>query len=295
MTRLPEPLAYRRFGFTSALGGWEFLIAPPPPDLAGIVDCFWISRGQVTFLHEKVLPQNNVELMFNLRQPFGVPNRPPAGRAFRRAWVAGMQQQWLMVTPQYDAREPSYLLSARMPPFGAYRVLGVPLGIISRDVFELDDVLGDQVNAVQEQLGNTPDAGEQLGIVCEFVRGRLARSRVQIRTDACIAATALARSHGTDRIESICRSIGVSRKHLRNLFDAHIGLSPKVYGRMFRFRRVVDVVQRTRRPPDWAQLAISCGYYDQSHFNHEFREFAGMSPGEFAGAGCVDGLTVVVG
>ena len=77
MTRSLQPLPFHRFAYDSARGGWEFLIAPPPPDLVGIVESFWISRGQVTFLHEKILPQNNVELMFNLERPFGVPNRPP--------------------------------------------------------------------------------------------------------------------------------------------------------------------------------------------------------------------------
>jgi AraC-like DNA-binding protein len=30
------------------------------------------------------------------------------------------------------------------------------------------------------------------------------------------------------------------------------------------------------------EIAHTCGYFDQAHFNHEFREFAGMSPGELA-------------
>jgi AraC-like DNA-binding protein len=291
----PPSLSFHRFAYTTERGGWEFLLAPPPPDLVGIVEAFWISRGQLTFLHEKILPQNNIELMFNLERPFGVPNRPPRDRSFKRAWVAGMQQEWLMVTPQYDVTEPSYLVSARMPPLGAYRVLGIPLGRIARDVFELDEVLGSEANAVHEQLGNATDAGQQFAILCDFVRRRVARAQVQLRADARLAIDALSRSHGADRIERICASLRVSRKHLRTLFDGHVGLSPKAYGRVFRFRRAIDLVQGARRPPDWAQLAMSCGYYDQSHFNREFREFSGMSPVEFASAGSVDGLTVVVG
>jgi AraC-like DNA-binding protein len=287
-------LPFYRFAHESPRGAWEFLIAPPPSDLAGIVESFWISRGRVTFLHEKILPQNNVELMFNLKLPFAVPNREPAYRHFRRAWVAGMQREWLTVTPQYDPSEPSYLLSVRMPPLGAYRLLGLPMARIAHDVIELDDVLGPAVVGVHERLGEARSAGEQFGILCEFARERLARSRVQLRADARIAVDLLARSDGADRIENICRSLAVSRKHLRALFDSHIGLSPKTYARMFRFRRVVEHVQSGRRL-DWTRVALSCGYYDQAHFNHEFREFSGMSPGEYAAAGSVDGLTVLVG
>jgi AraC-like DNA-binding protein len=287
------PLPFVRRHYKSELGEWEFLIAPPPPDLAGIVECFWISRGQVTFLHEKVLPQNNIELMFNLRKPFGVPNRQPAERMFRRAWIAGMQREWLVVTPKYDPREASYLLSVRMPPLGAYRLLGMPLGEVAQNVFELDEVLGAEVDAVHQRLGECDNAGEQFAVLCDFARRRIADSRVKLRSDARIAVDMLTNTDGAERIEDICRSIAISRKHLRELFDSHVGLSPKAYARMFRFRRVVDMVQSGRQL-DWTRIAMSCGYYDQAHFNHEFRDFSGMSPGEYAASGSVDGLTVVV-
>jgi AraC-like DNA-binding protein len=288
------PLPFQRFAFSSELGAWELLLAPPPPDLVGIVEAFWISRGRIAMLYEKILPQNNIELMFNLERPFGVPNRAPAGRSFRRAWVAGMQQEWLLVTPQYAPSEPSYLLSVRMPPLGAYRVLDQPLGEIAHDVVELDDALGADVSRVHERLGDTADAGQQLAILCDFVRRRLARSETRLHADARIAVGTLAESNGAARIEDLCRSLGISRKHLGTLFRAHVGLTPKAYARMFRFRRAVDLVQKGVRL-EWTRVAMACGYYDQAHFNREFREFAGMSPGEFAAANCTDGLSVVVG
>jgi len=294
MKHRPLRLPFHLFPYCNPRGAWEFLLAPPPPDLVGIVEAFWISRGTVAFLHEKILPQNNIELMFNLARPFGVPNRAPAQRTFRRAWISGMQQEWLMVTPQYETRLPSYLLSVRMPPSGAYRVLDMPMHEVALNVIELDDALGDEVNSVHEQLGNCSEPGRQFGILCEFVRRRINGSRVRLRADALLAIGSLARSHGSHRIEELCRDLGVSRKHLGKLLHAHVGLSPKAYARMFRFRRVVDLVSNDVRKLDWAQLAMSCGYFDQAHFNREFRAFAGMTPGEYAASGSVDGLSVLV-
>jgi AraC-like DNA-binding protein len=181
-----------------------------------------------------------------------------------------------------------------MPPCGAYRVLNMPMQEVARNVIELDDVLGDEVNAVHEQLGNCREPGRQFGILCEFVRRRIARSRVRLRADALLAIGSLACSHGASRIEDLCGDLGVSRKHLGKLLHSHVGLSPKVYARMFRFRRVVDLVSGGMRPRDWAQLAMSCGYFDQAHFNREFRAFAGMTPSEYTSSGSVDGLTVLV-
>ena len=51
-----------------------------------------------------------------------------------------MQREWLMVAPRYRPSEPSYLLSVRMPPLGAYRVMGIPLGEVAEDVLELDEI-----------------------------------------------------------------------------------------------------------------------------------------------------------
>lgn len=56
----------------------------------------------------------------------------------------------------------------------------------------------------------------------------------------------------------------------------HDVLSPKLFCRVQRFQEVIKTVEK-RRDVDWVDIVLSCGYFDQSHFNHDFREFSGTT------------------
>lgn len=88
---------------------------------------------------------------------------------------------------------------------------------------------------------------------------------------------AILRSSGSRSIAEAADAAGVSRQHLARLFDVHVGLSPKRFARVTRFRRAI-VLGRSRR---WPDVASTLGYADQSHLIAEFREFAGTTPVPF--------------
>jgi AraC-like DNA-binding protein len=47
--------------------------------------------------------------------------------------------------------------------------------------------------------------------------------------------------------------------------------------------RFQHAINRAASDPciEWADLALDAGYSDQSHFNRDFREFAGVTPEEY--------------
>jgi transcriptional regulator GlxA family with amidase domain len=87
------------------------------------------------------------------------------------------------------------------------------------------------------------------------------------------------RLNGNVAIAQMARSIGWSSRHFVSCFREQIGLTPKAASRRFRFdraRRLVDGLA-----PALAEVALVCGYSDQSHLTREFQELAGCSPAAY--------------
>jgi AraC-like DNA-binding protein len=82
---------------------------------------------------------------------------------------------------------------------------------------------------------------------------------------------------------AVAREAGLSRRRFSQLFREQVGITPKLYCRLLRFRQVVRRIA-SGGPVDWADVALAGGYCDQAHLAHEFRDFSGISPGRYLAA-----------
>jgi AraC-like DNA-binding protein len=71
--------------------------------------------------------------------------------------------------------------------------------------------------------------------------------------------------------------VGVSERHLRNLFAREVGLSPKHFARISRLRKVLALAGRRQ----WAAVAEDAGFFDQAHMISDFRALMGVSPAAY--------------
>ncbi|MEU4520298.1 AraC family transcriptional regulator [Amycolatopsis sp. NPDC024027] len=71
-------------------------------------------------------------------------------------------------------------------------------------------------------------------------------------------------------------AVGLSERQLRRRFLMVTGLSPKAYARVLRVHRAVALA-RASSVPDWAEIAVRSGFYDQPHMIAEFRRAVGSS------------------
>jgi AraC-like DNA-binding protein len=94
-------------------------------------------------------------------------------------------------------------------------------------------------------------------------------------------ATASMRSEtGRDAgLESIAREVGLSRAHFFRLFEASVGVPPKVYLNVVRMERAVEAV--LNQSASVSDISSRLGFAEPAHFTRFFRNHSGVSPREF--------------
>lgn len=84
-------------------------------------------------------------------------------------------------------------------------------------------------------------------------------------------------SNGMISIEDISVEIGYSVRHLQRQFKLILGLNPKMFSRIVRFRTIHKQIQ-SQSTNKYLDIALNAGYFDQSHFIREYKDFTGISP-----------------
>lgn len=80
-------------------------------------------------------------------------------------------------------------------------------------------------------------------------------------------------------VDQFVKGAGLSRAQFFRLFDASLGVSPKIYLNVVRMERALDAVMGEETP--LGELSERFGFPEPAHFTRFFRDHAGVSPREF--------------
>lgn len=88
------------------------------------------------------------------------------------------------------------------------------------------------------------------------------------------------KTRGIIKIKDITECEVISEKQLRRIFHNRVGISTKTFIKIVRFQNILRIMN-LKRDSKIVELALDAGYYDESHFIHEFYKFSGMNPSEY--------------
>ena len=80
-------------------------------------------------------------------------------------------------------------------------------------------------------------------------------------------------------IAEIANAVGVHPIHLARTFRRHLRCAPGEFARFRRLEQAASLLLRTAQP--LAEVALSSGFADQSHFSRVFARYFGLPPGKY--------------
>jgi AraC-like DNA-binding protein len=260
----------------SELGAWELVRRAPSPKLHGYVVGYegYVEQGAAPVQRQQV-PVAQLPLIVNFGSPWAASDTPDGTRELHGSFFAGLFDRSTYVVADGAAS----CVQVNLTPLGAHLLFGLPMHEMVNRIVALDHVAPRAFGGLDSRLEDRPDWGGRFELLDDVFVARLSRVRTPA-PDIAWAWTALERTHGRAPIGWICDRVGRSRRHLATRFREEIGLPPKTVARIMRFERAVSLLGR--RDAALAEIAFECGYYDQSHMNRDFREFAGAPPAAFA-------------
>jgi len=265
---------------THSLSDWRLTEIPVQPALSPFVGTLYylhLPRPTTTEAVKRVIAMATpcLDLMVNLGDPFVVETFGDAIRVPDTVFLAGPRP-----TTTFLRREGVLtLLGVRFKHGAIASLMPYPAKELEQRFVPLGPLWPETATALNAAAANSATTADLVRKTETALIQLLAGARP---ADPLVrkAVKLLAQHQGDLEVSALADELGVSRQTVKHKFDQHVGLSPKLFGKLRRFQSVLRRLAGTVKV-DWTKLAQDSGYYDQAHLIREFNHFTGFSPQKF--------------
>ncbi len=243
----------------------------PGEHLQPYVSCYWTMTSEVELeepiLH-RVVPDGCVDIIFDL-----------CGHSYREAAsIAGTMTKPIFA----ELRGRINYLAIRFLPGGFLHFFDSPAYHFTDRIIPLEMISGKGEHNLTERLIQESPIGGKIELLESYFGSLLMRNN---RNDPAVRSALydILKHKGNIEISQLSRNADTSQRQLCRKFRKWIGISPKSFCRIIRFQNILRKLSPRSRC-NLLQVALDGGYYDQSHFIHEFNSYYGLNPSEFLGS-----------
>ena len=252
----------------------NYYIIQPPDILKPFVRFFWVlehelSAGEPPYVYRSIA-DGCTEMVFHYRASFdeitddGRQNGGPSGIQFQTDTYR-----------RFITSESFGIFGAYIYPFAVPRFFNLPSSETSNLALDYDAFLGNAGRELEERIMLAPNNLKRAEILTDYL---LMRLRHNTPTDDHIITSIRhvihTKQHRT--VAQLADTFNLSTRQFDRRFKEYAGFSPKTYLRLIRLQ---DAIQQYGSNKSLTQIALECGYYDQSHFIHDVKAFTGYHPG----------------
>lgn len=163
-------------------------------------------------------------------------------------------------------------------PHALSQLLQIPASEVADEMVDLPSLLGQVGRELEEQILGCVDRQIMIQRIEAFFFKQLAKAK-NVQLPVFEALRYVMSANETPRVKELATECGLSERQLERQFRQFTGFTPKQFIRIARFQRATQYYGKS--PVRLGDIALDCGYYDQSHFIHDFKQFSGVAPREF--------------
>ncbi|WP_296618313.1 AraC family transcriptional regulator [Marivirga sp.] len=161
-------------------------------------------------------------------------------------------------------------------PTGMHRLFGNDLSELTNTSQSLSEFLGHvEADVLWNDLTEQSDNQKQIDILDNFFKNRIPTEKQEDKFEKVLDF--IHEKNGRVSIADIEQYATYPRKTLERHFKRMVGLSPKVYAQIYRFKCLINFLY-ANSGITWMQLANENGYYDQSHMSRYVKEYLKIPP-----------------
>lgn len=221
-------------------------------------------------------PQGSVDLMFTLRgEGVNIITADNQNNQFNDIFILAQQEGKFEIKFAEDL----FIVGVVFYGESFKKLFNFPLQEISNSGLRVSDDLNDSYDEVHYKLQQSITDYEIVTTLNSFFTDQLTHLDFSFtKFDQLIQHIRL--TNGQLQIDQISQLSNLSSRTLQRKMKELIGVSPKSYSSIMRFKQVMNMLS-TNTTTNWQDILFNCGYYDQAHFIKDFKKYTGHTPNSF--------------
>lgn len=247
----------------------DYGVIQPPQHLADYVRFYWFVEGNLPYVHH-AYAYPCPELIFCYKGHF----KYGAGHNEDKTFASGIFGQTETFSRVTLNNEDFGILGVYLYPHAFPQLFRLPANELTNQHADINSLLGKDGEVLEEKIMLASNIHQRIKLVSDFLQTRLKNVRTE-HTGISSSIKAIVNAYQTSLVKTLADTNFLSLRQFERRFKELSGFSPKSFLRIARFNSVLN---KDFQHKSLTEISMECGYYDQSHFIHDFQKFSGISP-----------------
>lgn len=170
-----------------------------------------------------------------------------------------------------------YSLGVLLKPTSLSKLLRADMSEFTNKAFD-GTLIRKDLQALHLRLEEATSLAAKIALLNEY----FTKAFALIQPVSTLADATLLAMHKNPKtpIKQLAQELQVSERHVELQFKKYVGLTPKTYSLIIRFKQIEQQLNASTTPR-WRQMDFAQDYYDQNHFIKDFKRFTGHTPSDY--------------